>query len=92
MGEISIDRNDYGDVEGSTMKSLEMYVNHGYHPGDFLTCVIENNVDEALRYADPTRKDNLSDIVEMVKEVVPSKYRGSKDAVGQCIDDRGLSQ
>jgi hypothetical protein len=66
-------------------------VNHGLHPGGFLSRIIEGDVDSALKHADPTRKENLSEIIEMVNQEVPSKFRGSEEALNQCISEGGIS-
>lgn len=87
---MEIDSEKY-DIEETTIHSLKLYVNHGLHPGSFLSNVIQGNADEALRHADPTRRENLADIIELVNDQVPDEIRGSRNKFENCIMNGGAS-
>ena len=76
-------------MKESTLQALTMHRDQGKPVGGFVTAVLENNLVQAICYAD---EDNLRDIVEITKWVYqempggawgsPSKVRGWRDNGG----------
>ncbi len=49
---------------------LRMYVEHGIEPGGFLCSVIENDLEQAIAYADPGSLLALPDVVRWLHNYV----------------------
>jgi hypothetical protein len=67
-----------------------MYINHGIPPGDFLTAVICNDLKEACGRADYINQQAIFKIVQWFYSHAPSPCWGSKQAMKQWIEKKGL--
>jgi len=77
-------------IPGHMQDGLEMYVNHGYKPGDFLTAVLENDLSKAVAHADSVNINKLVDYVAVLFNNCPNACWGSREKVKAWIEEGGL--
>jgi len=65
--------------------SLEQYIQYKQPVGDFLTAVLENNLSEAVAYADENNLKNLPAFVGYLYNEAPSHCWGSKERVKEWL-------
>jgi len=76
-----------------TRGSVERYIEHGIHPGSFLTAVICNDLRGAMDHADDTNRARLSDIVSFFYYYAPNACWGSPakmQAWGGCYLSKAM--
>ena len=59
--------------------ALMRYLNHGIHPGGFLTALLENNLAEAIMRADGINRTLLAEWVEYIWWEIPADAWGSRE-------------
>ena len=60
-----------------TKEAIDLYVSDGVDPGYFLQSVLENNLMEAVGFADETNRDALFEICYYVHDQTPLACHGS---------------
>jgi len=65
------------DIPEYMHDGISLYINHGIHPGGFLTAVIENNLKEACMRADDFNIKILPNYVRFFYNYAPSGCWGS---------------
>jgi hypothetical protein len=65
--------------------SLDLYLNAGIRPGDFLYCVLCNDLKGAIQRADMYSQINLKHIVAYLIEYFPPNAWGSEEKVHKHI-------
>ena len=70
---------DYAKVPGSDRmtESVKHYLEHGYHPGNFLTAVITNDLRGAIAHADDDNAAVMRDWVRFFYNEVQGNAWGS---------------
>ena len=68
-------------IDPRFVDGLDLYLNAGIRPGDFLTCVLCNDLQGAIYRADIDAQDNLKHIVAYMYEYFPSAAWGSVEKV-----------
>jgi len=58
-------------VKNSTKQSIDNYVKHGFHPGDFVHAVLLNDLSEAFHHADCENSRDMKEIIQYVRDTVP---------------------
>ena len=79
---------NYSLIPAHMRYGVEMYLEKGQRPGDFLLAVLENKLAESVARADNT---NLNHIIEWAKFLyieMPATSWGSKEKVEQWIKAR----
>lgn len=71
-------------------EGLANYVERGYRPGDFLRCVISNDLRGAVAHADDINRHLLYDYVIFFHAYAPSQCWGSPQAMENWIAAKGL--
>ena len=71
-----------------TQYGLDSYVKDRQYPGSFLRALLENNLKNAVGYADDQNKENLVDIVIYCYNNIPSICWGSKEEVEAWLERR----
>ena len=69
---------------------LMLYLARGIETGSFLRAVLENDLTEAVGYADDDNRLKLADLVVVLHSTLPSESWGSKDKVAAWIERGGL--
>lgn len=64
---------------------LDHYIENGGLPGEFLIAVLENNLSEAVGYADSTNLHNLPAYVGYLYNEAPAACWGSKEKVAAWV-------
>jgi hypothetical protein len=70
------------------MDGINLYVEHGIPPGDFLCAVITNDLSEACGRADDENIDNLPAYVAYFYNEAPSLCWGSVEKMQAWINNR----
>jgi hypothetical protein len=70
-----------------TQEALINYVERGYEPGDFLYCVLGNNLLGAVSRADAQNLPALKDIVQFVHNELPNNCHGSEAVVIRFLQE-----
>lgn len=76
---------DYSRLPTHMQSAAKAYVEHGLHPGDFLTAVLSNNLVEAFGKADDINFKRMSDWAAWLYSDCPRGAWGSWDAVESWI-------
>lgn len=71
-----------------TKSSLDRYVENRVPTGDFLRAVLENNLKETFRRADPRNRQDLFEIVQYVYNELPQACWGSPTKVDAWLDEK----
>ena len=66
IGNYNLENTLYRFLPVTHVKSLERFLEHGIHPGDFMVRVLENNLVGAVAHADENSKQHLCDLVMSV--------------------------
>lgn len=74
------------ELNPNLVEALQRYVDHGIHPGGFLTAVLENNLSEAVLRADNLNIKILPEIVGYVDWEIPSACWGSRERVEDWLN------
>lgn len=69
------------DVPDHTRKALELWINEGQMPGDFVRSVLENDLRNAVTRADFMNAPRLKGIIDFLNMEAPSPCWGSKEKV-----------
>jgi len=69
------------------MEGLELYIEHGVVPGDFLTAVIKNDLAEAVGRADDHNMRNLPAYVGYLYNEAPATCWGSAEKMKVWVAD-----
>jgi hypothetical protein len=72
---------DPDKIETRFVGSLDLYLNAGIRPGDFLYCVLCNDLKGAIQRADVYSQVNLKHIVAYLIEYFPPNRWGSEKNV-----------
>ena len=65
--------------------AVRLYLENGIEPGSFLMSVLENNLKNAVAYADNINRDRLFDIVFFLYNFFPAEAWGSEKKVEEWI-------
>lgn len=78
------------NIPEHTRAAIERYLQYGYMPGDFLVCVLTNDLFGAVGRADSENIKALKDICMFVYNEMPSNSWGSWEKVEAfCADIMG---
>lgn len=83
--------SDSRDVPDYLKRALELYVEKGYKPGDFLLSCLANDFLGAVGRADTASMAALPDIAAWIYNVAPGDCHGSYDIAYQWMQDRTCS-
>lgn len=75
----------WSKVPHHTQQALLKYLEHHILPGDFLRAVLQNNLTEAVLFADKQNQEALQDIIRVLYNYAPSPSWGSETAVREWI-------
>lgn len=75
-------------VPDHTLAGLDRYVNHGIPPGDFLYCVLTNDLVGAFARADDENYRNLGAIVRYVYNELPSGCWRTPEKIERWIEEK----
>ncbi len=78
------------DIGEAMAPGLALWVTDGVPPGDFLAAVLQNNLMDAIRYADSHNEDRLLNWGRVLYDYVPSACYGSPLKYSNWIDKGGL--
>lgn len=67
------------------MPGIKRYVDQGIKPGDFLTSVIQNNLSQAVVYADDENLRNLPAYVAFFYNETPAVCWGSREKMNEWM-------
>ena len=70
-------------------KAIDNHVLHGHACGNFVTAVLENNLSQAIGYADENSLASIKDIVSYCYNQIPGPCWGSKKAVKEWREKGG---
>ena len=73
--------NEQNTIGPFIMAGLQGWISHGVQPGDFLLCVLCNDLTGAVRRADDQNVRLLPEIVNWLRENAPKTCWGSPGAV-----------
>jgi hypothetical protein len=79
-------------IPETTLDSLNLYVEHGYSPGDFLEAVLSNDLFQAFYFADEEYFAAMRDIVCYIHNNVPSACYGSEEKMHLWMSHSGLQK
>jgi len=74
IGNYNLTHTMYRFLPVTHVKSLERFLEHGIHPGDFMVRVLENNLVGAVAHADETSKQHLCDLVMFISNHLPGRF------------------
>lgn len=78
---------NYPEVPDYTLQGLDRWAKEGSpRPGDFITAVITNDLEDAVAHADGNNKPVIHRIVQYLWSELPSGCYGSKEAVDRWRD------
>lgn len=78
---------DYEGLPKSLRDGAKLYIEHGIPMGSFLSAVAENDLEQAVRYADAENLRLLRQIVEWWSDCAPVKCHGSYEAVKRWLGE-----
>ena len=79
-------KHKYPKAPLPVLEAIHRYATKGYLPGSFTTAVLENNLVNAMAYADKDSKAGLEDIISFCKYEIPSRCWGSEKRVEFWVD------
>jgi hypothetical protein len=71
-------------------ETLRRYIERGQHPGDFVGCLLSNDLQGTVSRADKKTFDALPDIVSFLHTYLPNECWGSREAVAAWMRKGGL--
>lgn len=74
------------------MGSLERWIKFGIKPGDFLTAVLENDLKNAVGYADDENLKNLPAYIGYLYNEAPGDCWGSKEKVAAYAERKLIAR
>lgn len=77
-------------MKTKTKDSIDNYVQHGWHPGDFLAAVLCDKLTEAVLRADDDNRHDLVEIVGYLYNDTPRICHGDVDRVTNWLKKGGL--
>ena len=80
----------YGDIPERIIQGLLRYIEAGSTPGQFLRGVLENNLAQAVTYADKKSEQALCGLVKLITHTVPGSCWGGPEKVKRWIQKGGL--
>ena len=80
----------YDKLPEHMQSGARLYIEEGIRPGSFLTAVLENNLTQAVQFADSTNRNLLSIYVEWMHWDIPSLAHGSPQLVSAWMNQGGL--
>lgn len=75
-----------GPIPKNIYEGIKNYIEERLPPGHFVSAVLENNLSEAVAYADPTSLAYLKPIVQFVFNDLPSPAWGSRSIVRDWLE------
>jgi len=72
-------------IPGYTADGLMRYVNQKIQPGNFLYCVLTNDLFGAIQCADTDNLKSLPDLVKYIYNALPFDIYGSKEVVEEWL-------
>lgn len=78
-------RHLFTDVDPEIGDSLTRYIVDQVLPGHFLTAVLQNNLKESFARADEENARNMSAIVKLLYNAIPSDAWGSPEKVQEWV-------
>ena len=75
-----------GPIPKNIYDGIKNYVENRIPTGHFVTAVLENNLSEALAYADPISLAHLKTIAQFIFNDIPSPAWGSPEAVTKWLE------
>lgn len=85
-------KEKYPLIPHNTLRDLCEYVNTGCPVGSFLQAVLENNLEYAVRKADPENEAQLTNLVRLIVQDIPMGAWGNPAKVSDWISKRGMEQ
>lgn len=76
-----------GPIPKNIYDGIKNHVENRIPAGHFVTAVLENNLSEALAYADPTSLAHLKTIAQFIFNDIPSTAWGSPEAVKKWLEN-----
>lgn len=83
---------NYAKLPEHMREGARLYVEQGYHPGHFLTAVLENNLVSAVSCADDINRNSLPGYAMWLYWDAPGGCWGSPEAVMEWTRKGGLSE
>lgn len=81
---------NYDRIPEHCRESLRAYVERGRPVGDFLRCVLSNDLTGAFRHADDVNRELMEDYVGWLWNEAPGDAWGSGEAYGAWVKRGGL--
>ncbi len=81
-------RNSLVFIKKSTLESIFAYVQYGVRGGDFMTCLMRNELDTTIAYADSQNLLDIKAICSFVYCHTPAACHGSDKAVKSWIEEQ----
>lgn len=82
---------DYGRLPSHIRSGVQVYIETGRLPGDFLQAVICNDLSRAFGHADEINRDRLYDIVGFFHNEAPGPCWGSLEKMHAWAAQDGLA-
>jgi hypothetical protein len=74
IGNYNLENTHYRFLPANHVKTLERFLEHGIHPGDFMERVLENNLVGAVAHADEVSKQYLCSLVMFISNHLPGRF------------------
>ena len=74
LGNFDLSNTQYANIPFQLIHNLEQFLRHGYHPGDFLVAVLNNDLEQAIRRADNDSIKELRNLVTLIKNHFPGRF------------------
>lgn len=68
--------------------AIQLYADHGYHPGGFLTAVLQNDLFEAFGRADSYNLESMPEIIKFIWNEIPGACHGSKEKFEAWVEHK----
>lgn len=79
---------DYHKIPADTIRTINDYVEKGYHPGGFVTSVLSNNLKMSFSSADVHNRNAMFEIVKYLYNEIPSVAWGSPKEVEEWLESK----
>lgn len=81
---------NYDRIPEHCRESLRAYIEHGRPVGDFLRCLLSNDLVGAFRHADDENREHMEDYVRWLWNETPGDAWGSGEAYSEWVERGGL--